>query len=50
MLVSSWVSLFTGAPETLVLNMSKLVMTVLTSVGGRDPLASEVTICAIVFG
>ncbi|KAG5533116.1 hypothetical protein RHGRI_027371 [Rhododendron griersonianum] len=39
--VSSWVSLFTGAPETLVLNMSKLVMTVLTSVGGRDPLASE---------
>ncbi|GMP68542.1 hypothetical protein CsSME_00028131 [Camellia sinensis var. sinensis] len=30
-----------GAPETLVLNMSKLVMSVLTSVEGRDPLASE---------
>lgn len=30
-----------GAPETLLLNMSNLVMTVLTSVGGRDPLASE---------
>ncbi|CAI9091209.1 OLC1v1026171C1 [Oldenlandia corymbosa var. corymbosa] len=30
-----------GAGETLVLNMSKLVMSVLTSVKGRDPLASE---------
>nr|GMD30257.1 acyl-CoA-binding domain-containing protein 4 [Ipomoea batatas] len=33
-----------GVPETLVLNMSKLVVSVLTSVKGRDPLASEVTI------
>nr|GLL35009.1 acyl-CoA-binding domain-containing protein 4 [Ipomoea trifida] len=30
-----------GVPETLVLNMSKLVVSVLTSVKGRDPLASE---------
>lgn len=30
-----------GSPETLVLNMSKLVLSVLTSVKGRDPLASE---------
>ncbi|XP_057471623.1 acyl-CoA-binding domain-containing protein 4-like [Actinidia eriantha] len=30
-----------GAAETLVLNMSKLVISVLTSVKGRDPLASE---------
>ncbi|KAL6977151.1 hypothetical protein U1Q18_025945 [Sarracenia purpurea var. burkii] len=30
-----------GAPETLVLNMSKLAMSVLTSVEGRHPLASE---------
>ncbi|KAJ0967241.1 hypothetical protein J5N97_024158 [Dioscorea zingiberensis] len=30
-----------GAPETLVLNMSKLVWSVVTSVGQRDPLASE---------
>lgn len=35
-----------GSPETLVLNMSKLVLSVLTSVKGRDPLASEVsTMC-----
>ncbi|KAK9283103.1 hypothetical protein L1049_011334 [Liquidambar formosana] len=30
-----------GAPETLVLNMSKLVWSVMTSVKGRHPLASE---------
>lgn len=30
-----------GSPETLSLNMSKLVLSVLTSVKGRDPLASE---------
>uniref|UniRef100_A0A5B7ANG1 Putative acyl-CoA-binding domain-containing protein 4 n=1 Tax=Davidia involucrata TaxID=16924 RepID=A0A5B7ANG1_DAVIN len=30
-----------GAPETLMLNMSKLVLSVLTTVKGRDPLASE---------
>ncbi|KAM7467862.1 hypothetical protein LguiB_015424 [Lonicera macranthoides] len=30
-----------GCPETLVLNMSKLVLSVLTTVKGRDPLASE---------
>lgn len=30
-----------GVPETLVLNMSKLVVSVLTGVKGRDPLASE---------
>ncbi|CAH9055468.1 unnamed protein product [Cuscuta epithymum] len=31
----------TGVPETLVLNMSKLVVAVLTIVKERDPLASE---------
>ncbi|KAA8534467.1 hypothetical protein F0562_031984 [Nyssa sinensis] len=30
-----------GAPETLMLNMSKLVLSVVTTVKGRDPLASE---------
>ncbi|KAL7109292.1 hypothetical protein ACP275_06G166700 [Erythranthe tilingii] len=30
-----------GALETIVINMSKLVVSVLTSVKGRDPLASE---------
>ncbi|KAM7526845.1 hypothetical protein LguiA_016747 [Lonicera macranthoides] len=30
-----------GAPETIVLNMSKLALSVVTSVKGRDPLASE---------
>ncbi|WCJ19227.1 Acyl-CoA-binding domain-containing protein 4 [Euphorbia peplus] len=30
-----------GCPETLVLNMSKLAWSTLTSVKGRDPLASE---------
>ncbi|KAL7252847.1 hypothetical protein ACSBR1_007407 [Camellia fascicularis] len=30
-----------GAPETLVLNMSKLAMSMLTNVKDRDPLASE---------
>ncbi|KAF3632538.1 hypothetical protein FXO37_27411 [Capsicum annuum] len=30
-----------GVPETLVLNMSKLVVSVLATVKGRDPLASE---------
>ncbi|KAL3520786.1 hypothetical protein ACH5RR_018935 [Cinchona calisaya] len=30
-----------GAPDTLVLNMSKLSVSVLTSVKGREPLASE---------
>lgn len=31
-----------GAPETIVINMSKLVVSVVTTVKGRDPLASEV--------
>ncbi|KAK4404017.1 Acyl-CoA-binding domain-containing protein 4 [Sesamum angolense] len=31
-----------GALETLVINLSKLVVSVVTSVKGRDPLASEV--------
>lgn len=31
-----------GAPETLVLNMPKLVWSVLTTVKERDPLSSEV--------
>lgn len=39
------VILFAGVPETLVLNMSKLVVSVLATVKGRDPLASEVIIC-----
>ncbi|XP_004250024.2 acyl-CoA-binding domain-containing protein 4 [Solanum lycopersicum] len=30
-----------GVPETLMLNMSKLVVSVLATVKGRDPLASE---------
>lgn len=30
-----------GVPETLVINMSKLVVSVLATVKGRDPLASE---------
>lgn len=38
---------FLGAEETLVLNMSKLVMSVLTSVKGRVPLASEVTVFSL---
>ena len=38
-----WLFMFAGCPETLVLNMSKLVWTELTSVKQRDPLASEVT-------
>ena len=37
------INVFTGCPETLVLDMSKLVWSVLTSVKPRDPLASEVT-------
>lgn len=37
----------TGCPETLVLNMSKLVWSVLTSVKQRDPLASEgLSVCS----
>ncbi|XAR72154.1 hypothetical protein NMG60_11018695 [Bertholletia excelsa] len=36
-----------GAPETLLLNMSKLVVSVLTGVKGRDPLASEgLSVCS----
>ena len=31
-----------GALETIVINMSKLAVSVVTSVKGRDPLASEV--------
>lgn len=31
-----------GSPETLVLNTSKLVWSLVTSVQERDPLASEV--------
>lgn len=38
-----WLYMFAGCPETLVLNMSKLVWSELTSVKQRDPLASEVT-------
>lgn len=38
--------LFTGCEETLVLNMSKLVWSVLTTVKQRDPLASEVPLFA----
>lgn len=36
-----------GAQETLALNMSKLVLSVLTSVKGRDPLASEVCLSGL---
>jgi len=32
----------TGCPETLVLDMSKLVWSVLTVVKQKDPLSSEV--------
>jgi len=32
----------TGATETLVLDMTKLVWSVVTKVHGRDPIASEV--------
>ncbi|KDP45074.1 hypothetical protein JCGZ_01574 [Jatropha curcas] len=36
-----------GCPETLVLNMSKLAWSTLTSVRGRDPLASEgLSVCS----
>lgn len=36
-----------GCPETLVLNMSKLAWSTLTSVKGRDPLASEgLSVCS----
>jgi len=36
----------TGCPETLVLNMSKLVWSVLNVVKQKDPLSSEViTFC-----
>ncbi|XP_050210361.1 acyl-CoA-binding domain-containing protein 4 [Mercurialis annua] len=38
-----------GCPETLVLNMSKLAWSTVTSVKGRDPLASEgLSVCSIV--
>lgn len=43
------VILFAGVPETLVLNMSKLVVSVLATVKGRDPLASEVIFCLLSF-
>ncbi|PON43636.1 BTB-kelch protein [Parasponia andersonii] len=37
-----------GCPETLVLDMSKLVWSVLTNVKHRDPLASEgVSVCSV---
>lgn len=37
-----------GCPETLVLDMSKLVWSVLTNVKPRDPLASEgVSVCSV---
>lgn len=39
--------LFSGAEETLVQNMSKLVMSVLTSVKRRVPLANEVTVFSL---
>ncbi|XP_015876662.2 acyl-CoA-binding domain-containing protein 6 [Ziziphus jujuba] len=40
-----------GCPETLVLNMSKLVWSVLTNVKQRDPLASEgLSVCSVVIG
>jgi len=32
----------TGCPETLLLDMSKLVWSVLTAVKQKDPLSSEV--------
>lgn len=36
-----------GSPETLLLNMAKLVWSVMTSVNGRDPLASEgLSVCS----
>lgn len=39
-----------GALETLVLDMSTLVLSVLTSVGQKNPLASEVTaICLCIY-
>ncbi|KAG5574799.1 hypothetical protein H5410_054933 [Solanum commersonii] len=38
-----------GVPETLMLNMSKLVVSVLATVKGRDPLASEVIFCLLSF-
>lgn len=44
-----FVILFAGVPETLVLNMSKLVVSVLAIVKGRDPLASEVIFCLLSF-
>lgn len=34
---------FSGCPETLALNMSKLVWSTLTTLKERHPLASEVT-------
>lgn len=37
-----------GALETIALDMSKLVLSVLTSVKGRDPLASEVCISCLI--
>ena len=37
-----WTSV-AGAPDTVLLDMSKLAVSVLTSVKGREPLASEVT-------
>lgn len=43
------VILFAGVPETLMLNMSKLVVSVLATVKGRDPLASEVIFCLLSF-
>lgn len=40
---------FAGVPEILMLNMSKLVVSVLATVKGRDPLASEVIFCLLSF-
>ncbi|GAB4836388.1 hypothetical protein Ancab_001299 [Ancistrocladus abbreviatus] len=41
----------TGARETLVLDLTKLVWSVVTRVNGRDPLASEgISVCSAVIG
>ena len=39
---SAHASLFTGVSETLVLNMSTLTWSIVSTVEGRVPLASEV--------
>jgi len=42
LLIGTHAFLFAGVSETLVLNMSTLVWSIVTSVQGRVPLASEV--------